>query len=88
MRLLVVGSVALDSISTPFGDFTDGLGGSAVYFSVAASLLTGVQVVGEYPVTQPRRLRPIHFHKRIGAFLGDSQHRRVRARHQAQGLRL
>lgn len=60
MRLLVVGSVALDSISTPFGDVTDGLGGSAVYFSVAASLLTGVQVVGvvgdDYPVTELDRL--------------------------------
>ncbi len=46
MRLLAVGSVALDSVITPFGDVTDALGGSAVYFSVAASLLTGVRVVG------------------------------------------
>ncbi len=46
MRLLVVGSVALDSVETPFGAVTDALGGSATYFSVAASLLTGVRVVG------------------------------------------
>ena len=62
MRLLVVGSVALDSISTPFGDVTDGLGGSAVYFSVAASLLTGVRVVGvvgsDYPVAELDKLSP------------------------------
>ena len=35
MSLLVVGSVALDSIFTPFGETADALGGSAVYFSVA-----------------------------------------------------
>ena len=39
MKLLVVGSVALDSIITPFGEVHDALGGSAVYFSVAASVL-------------------------------------------------
>jgi len=54
MKLLVVGSVALDSIVTPFGEANDALGGSAVYFSVAASLLTGVRVVGvvgdDYPM--------------------------------------
>ena len=46
MTLLVVGSVALDSISTPFGSTADALGGSAVYFAVAASLLHPVRVVG------------------------------------------
>ena len=40
MSLLVVGSIALDSIFTPFGETADALGGSAVYFSVAGSLLT------------------------------------------------
>ena len=35
MSLLVVGSVALDSIFTPFGETADALGGSAVFFSVA-----------------------------------------------------
>ncbi len=56
MKLLVVGSVALDSIITPFGTVDDALGGSAVYFSVAASLLTGVRVVGvvgdDYPMAE------------------------------------
>jgi sugar/nucleoside kinase (ribokinase family) len=54
MSLLVVGSVALDSIFTPFGETADALGGSAVYFSVAGSILHPVQVVGvvggDYPV--------------------------------------
>jgi len=60
MSLLVVGSVALDSIFTPFGETADALGGSAVYFSVSASLLAPVQVVGvigdDYPVAELERL--------------------------------
>jgi sugar/nucleoside kinase (ribokinase family) len=60
MSLLVVGSVALDSIFTPFGETADALGGSAVYFSVAGSLLYPVQVVGvvggDYPVDELERL--------------------------------
>jgi sugar/nucleoside kinase (ribokinase family) len=44
--LLVVGSVALDSVETPFGARNDALGGSATYFSAAASLLAPVYVVG------------------------------------------
>jgi sugar/nucleoside kinase (ribokinase family) len=56
MRLLVVGSVALDSVITPFGEVEDALGGSAVYFSTAASILTGVRLVGvvgsDYPMEQ------------------------------------
>lgn len=60
MSLLVVGSVALDSIHTPFGEVDDAVGGSAVYFSVAASLLAPVQVVGvvgsDYPMAELDRL--------------------------------
>jgi len=45
MNLLVVGSVALDSIETPAGKAERVLGGSAVYFSVAASYFTDVGLV-------------------------------------------
>jgi sugar/nucleoside kinase (ribokinase family) len=45
MNLLVVGSVALDSIDTPSGKAERVLGGSAVYFSVAASYFTDVGLV-------------------------------------------
>ncbi|MBI4817330.1 MAG: bifunctional hydroxymethylpyrimidine kinase/phosphomethylpyrimidine kinase [Deltaproteobacteria bacterium] len=45
MSVLVVGSVALDSVETPFGKRPNALGGSATYFSTAASLLTDVQLV-------------------------------------------
>jgi sugar/nucleoside kinase (ribokinase family) len=62
MSLLVVGSIALDSIFTPFGQTADALGGSAVYFSVAGSLLHPVQVVGvvgnDFPVGELERLAP------------------------------
>jgi sugar/nucleoside kinase (ribokinase family) len=46
MSLLVVGSIALDSVETPFGATADALGGSAVFFSHAASILHPVQMVG------------------------------------------
>ena len=62
MSLLVVGSVALDSIYTPFGETADTLGGSAVYFSVAGALLNRVQVVGvvggDFPVHELEALAP------------------------------
>ncbi|MEX0908865.1 MAG: PfkB family carbohydrate kinase, partial [Gemmatimonadaceae bacterium] len=54
MTVLVVGSVALDSVETPFGKADDVLGGSGTFFSAAASLLTPVQLVGvvgdDYPI--------------------------------------
>jgi sugar/nucleoside kinase (ribokinase family) len=62
MSLLVVGSVALDSIFTPFGETADALGGSAVYFSVAGALLHPVSVVGvvgdDYPMPLLEKLAP------------------------------
>ncbi|MEQ1833763.1 MAG: PfkB family carbohydrate kinase [Candidatus Eisenbacteria bacterium] len=44
-RILVVGSVALDSIKTPYGEATEALGGSASYFSCSASHYAPVSVV-------------------------------------------
>ena len=46
MPLVVVGSVALDSVETPTEKRDDLLGGSAVYFSYAASYFTPVKLVG------------------------------------------
>ncbi|MFI4876094.1 MAG: PfkB family carbohydrate kinase [Blastopirellula sp. JB062] len=46
MPLLVVGSIALDSVHTPTEAREDVLGGSAVYFSYAASYFTGAKLVG------------------------------------------
>jgi sugar/nucleoside kinase (ribokinase family) len=46
MPLLVVGSIALDSVETPEASRDDVLGGSAVFFSYAASYFTSVKLVG------------------------------------------
>jgi sugar/nucleoside kinase (ribokinase family) len=60
MTVLVVGSVALDSVETPFGKADLALGGSATFFSASASLLAPVQLVGvvghDYPL---RELEPL-----------------------------
>ena len=45
MSILVVGSVAFDAIQTPFGKVDRCLGGSATYFSVAASFFSEVDLV-------------------------------------------
>jgi sugar/nucleoside kinase (ribokinase family) len=46
MSLTVVGSIAFDSVRTPFGERERMLGGSAVHFALAASFFTEVHVVG------------------------------------------
>jgi sugar/nucleoside kinase (ribokinase family) len=45
MSLLVVGSVAFDTVETPFGQAEEVLGGSATYFSTSASYFTDVNLV-------------------------------------------
>lgn len=45
MDVLVVGSVAFDTVETPFGRGDEVLGGSATYFSTSASFFTGVRLV-------------------------------------------
>ncbi len=45
MSILVVGSVAFDSIKTPFGEVEEVLGGSATYFSTSASYFSDVKLV-------------------------------------------
>ncbi|MBW6513458.1 MAG: sugar kinase [Candidatus Syntrophosphaera sp.] len=55
MSLVIVGSVALDTIETPQGKVEDALGGSAVYASLAASYFGPTQIVGvigeDYPAS-------------------------------------
>jgi sugar/nucleoside kinase (ribokinase family) len=46
MSILVVGTVAFDSIETPFGSAERILGGSASYFALGASLFAPVRIVG------------------------------------------
>jgi len=45
MDILVVGSVAFDTIETPFGKIDDALGGSATYFSLGASHFSKAGIV-------------------------------------------
>jgi sugar/nucleoside kinase (ribokinase family) len=45
VSLLVVGTVALDSVKTPFGNVENALGGSATYFSTSASYFADVRLV-------------------------------------------
>lgn len=55
IRLVVVGSVALDSVSTPFGSRKDQLGGSVSYACMAAAFFGPVGMVGVVGDDFPRR---------------------------------
>ena len=59
--LLVVGSVALDSVETPFGKVKEVLGGSATYFSYSASFFTQVRLLAtvgqDFPAAHVALLR-------------------------------
>ncbi|MDK1030850.1 MAG: PfkB family carbohydrate kinase [Planctomycetia bacterium] len=57
--LIVVGSVALDTVETPFGRNEAVLGGSATYFSYAASFRTPVRLVGVVGEDFPAEYRSI-----------------------------
>jgi len=54
MTLLVVGSVAIDSVEAPGGRADDVVGGAALYFSLAASFFTPVRMVGVVGPDFPR----------------------------------
>jgi sugar/nucleoside kinase (ribokinase family) len=55
VAILVVGSVALDTVKTPFGQVEDVLGGAVSYFSLAASLYDRVNMVAVVGEDFPRR---------------------------------
>ncbi|MBI2206293.1 MAG: bifunctional hydroxymethylpyrimidine kinase/phosphomethylpyrimidine kinase [Candidatus Rokubacteria bacterium] len=59
--MLVVGSVALDSVETPFGRVQEVLGGAATYFSFSASFFAPVHLIGivgdDFPSEHVRLLR-------------------------------
>lgn len=71
MSITVVGTVALDSVETPFGKIVEGLGGSATHFSAAASFFTQVNLVAvvgaDFPSTH------IDFFKSRGINTGGLQ---------------
>lgn len=59
MDIVVVGSLALDSVATPWGEADDMLGGSASYFSVAASYYAPVHLVAVAGQDLPARATEI-----------------------------
>lgn len=58
-KLLVVGTVAIDSVETPFGKKAEVFGGSASYFSYASSFFTGVSLVAVVGEDFPQEYRRI-----------------------------
>jgi len=60
VSIVVVGSIALDTVKTPHGERKEALGGSALYFSSAASFFTTVSLIGvigrDFPQTDIRFL--------------------------------
>ncbi|UCG32008.1 MAG: sugar kinase [Phycisphaerales bacterium] len=59
MSLLVTGSIGIDSVQTPYGQASDVLGGSAVYFSFAATYYTPVRLVGAVGGDFPEEFRKV-----------------------------
>lgn len=58
-ELLVAGSIALDTLDGPFGTVREELGGSALYFALAASLIVPVRVVAPVGLESADRLREV-----------------------------
>src|SRR5215210_6754958 len=56
MSLLVTGSIGIDTVETPAGRREDVVGGSAIYFSYAASFFTPVRLVGVVGEDHPKNL--------------------------------
>lgn len=66
MGILVVGSVALDSVETPFGKRENILGGSATFFSFSASFFNKVDMVAVVGSDFPEKALDLFRKKRIG----------------------
>jgi sugar/nucleoside kinase (ribokinase family) len=74
MSLLVVGTLAYDSVETPSGKVDEALGGAATYFSVAASFFTPVRlvsIVGKDFKPEHRTLLERHGVDLTGLTVGD-----------------
>ncbi len=59
MPLLVTGSIAIDTVTTPYGVSEECLGGSAVYFCMAASFFAPVRLIGAIGADCPFHLPDI-----------------------------
>src|SRR5881392_4249841 len=72
MPITVVGSIAYDSVKTPFGERERMLGGAAVHFALAASFFDEVRVVG--PVGEDFRSEELEVLHRRGVDVTDIEH--------------
>jgi sugar/nucleoside kinase (ribokinase family) len=72
-KLLVVGSVALDTVRTPFGEASEVLGGSATFFATSASYFTGVDLIAVVGQDFPEQ--HLTFLKSRGIDLSGLEHR-------------
>ena len=66
MSILVVGSVALDSIETPFGNKKEILGGSATFFSISASFFDKVNIIAAVGEDFPKKYLRLLKNRGIG----------------------
>lgn len=69
--LLVAGSIALDHLEGPFGTVEDELGGSALYFALAASLIVPVRVVAAVGKDDAHRVDAVIGSRRVDLRLMD-----------------
>lgn len=61
MSLLVTGSIGIDTVESPSGKVEDALGGSTIYFALAASFFSPVRLVGVVGDDCPKDfLKPLH----------------------------
>jgi sugar/nucleoside kinase (ribokinase family) len=65
MSLLVTGSIGIDTVETPAGRRDAVIGGSAIYFSYAASFFTPVRLVGVVGEDCPRELWSVFEHRDV-----------------------
>jgi sugar/nucleoside kinase (ribokinase family) len=72
LSLAVVGSIAFDSVKTPFGEAERQLGGSATYAALAAAHFTGVRIVG--PVGDDFPAEHYQLLMRHGVVAADIEH--------------
>tara|TARA_B100000945_G_scaffold238089_1_gene194179 strand:- start:101 stop:997 length:897 start_codon:yes stop_codon:yes gene_type:complete len=63
--ILVVGSIAIDSLNLPSGKHSNLLGGSASYFAIAAGLLSSVKIVGVVGTDFPDEAKNLLLSKKI-----------------------
>jgi len=70
-ELLVAGSIALDTLEGPFGTVHDELGGSALYFALAASLIMPVRMMAPIGSETAKRLEEVIQDRPIDATLVD-----------------